>query len=186
MSDYSAKALPYLCAIAQSVFTSQDVRDWLIEGTVVAAEYTGSKVLEFEQEAVRWAKGKTKQPFWSNYHCGRDSQCTCRVEGSRSLESDAIFFFQNAKSRVLAVHVEFKRPGESFLHGQPEGYPCRAKCFVETWRDRPTLNEHHDWTTVLFCGPETLLDARCSFFSRLIVHSDAAQKISGYPTTTSS
>jgi hypothetical protein len=39
MSAYWAKAQPYLDAIAKDVFTSQDVRDWLIRGTAAAANY---------------------------------------------------------------------------------------------------------------------------------------------------
>jgi hypothetical protein len=165
MSGYSAKAQPYLNAIAESVFTSQEVRDWLLKGTLVEANYLGSDVLIAEQEAVRWAKRRTKQPCWANYFCGLDSRCTCRIEGSKSLESGAIFFFRNIgpdrkqegeSSRVLAVHVEFKHPREPFTLGQAEGYPLRAAFFVKTQHQRSMLNKHHDWTTVIFCGAESL------------------------------
>jgi len=192
MSGYSAKAQPYLNAIAESVFTSQEVRDWLIKGTPMEANYLGSDVLIAEQEAVRWAKRRTKQPCWANYFCGLDSRCTCRIEGSKSLESDAIFFFRNRQptkkhegdsSRVLAVHIEFKHPREPFKFGQPEGYPLRAACFVKTHQMRETLNEHHDWTTVIFCDAESVLDQRVlSNFQRRITHDEAAGLIGGYPT----
>ena len=49
MPDYSGKAQPYLDAIAESLFTSQAVRDWLIAGTPVEANYTKSDVLIDEQ-----------------------------------------------------------------------------------------------------------------------------------------
>jgi hypothetical protein len=181
MSGYSAKAQPYLDAIAESVFTSQDVRNWLIRGTLVEERYIRSDVLIDEQRAVRWAKRSTKQPFWANYFCGRDSSCTCRIEGSKALESDAIFFFRNSSTRTLAVHVEFKHPREAFKFGQPEGYPLRAACFVKTQHERPTLNEHHDWTSVIFCGAESLLDRRLSHFERVITHEEAARMIATYP-----
>jgi hypothetical protein len=122
MPAYSGKAQPYLDAIAESVFTSQDVRDWLITGTPAKADYVGSGVLIDEQRAVRWRTKPTKQPFWANYWCGRDSRCTCRIDGSKGLESDAIFFFRNSSDRVLAVHVEFKHKSEAFSFGQPEAY----------------------------------------------------------------
>jgi len=80
MPVYSEKAQPYLDAIAESVFTSQDVRDWLIKGTPVESNYARSGVLFDEQCAVRWPTKRTKQPFWANYWCGRDSRCTCRIE----------------------------------------------------------------------------------------------------------
>ncbi len=181
MSGYSAKAQPYLDAIAESIFTSIDVRDWVIKGTPHEADYARSEVLIDEQRAVRWLTKPTKQPFWANYHCGRDSRCTCRIEGSKALESDAIFFFQNRLERVLAVHVEFKHPNEAFGFGQPEAYPLRAACFVRTHHERPTLSAHHDWTTVIFCGPESLSDKRLSHFQRVITHEEARKMIRKYP-----
>jgi hypothetical protein len=181
---YSKKAQPYLDAIAESVFTSQGVRDWLIKGTPAEANYAGSGVLIDKQREVRWRKNRTKQPFWANYHCGRDSCCTCRIPGSKALESDAIFFFRKSKP-ILAVHVEFKHEKEPFKFGQPEGYPLRAACFVKTHHERETLNEHHDWTTVIFCGAESLLDPRLSNFQRVITHGEAAGMIAGYPSNVS-
>jgi hypothetical protein len=181
MPAYSGKAQPYLNAIADSAFTSQGVRDWLIKGTPVEADYVGSAVLIDEQQATRWRRQRTKQPFWANYWCGRDSRCTCRIEGSKGLESDAIFFFRNGSSRVLAVHVEFKHPREPFGFGQPESYPLRAACFVTTHHQRLTLNAHHDWTTVIFCGSETLSDPRLSNFQRVVTHDEAAGIIPNYP-----
>src|SRR5580658_10099968 len=103
MPAYSGKAQPYLDAIARGVFASSQVRIWLIKGTSAEPEYNDSTVLIDEQRAVRWRTKPTKQPFWANYWCGRDSRCTCRIEGSKGLESDAIFFFRNASVHVLAV-----------------------------------------------------------------------------------
>jgi hypothetical protein len=181
MPAYSGKAQPYLDAIAESVFTSQDVTDWLIAGTPVEANYAGSRALIDEQRAVRWRKKPTKQPFWANYWCGRDSRCTCGIEGSKAIESDAIFFFRNSSDRVLAVHIEFKHTDEAFSFGQPDAYPLRADCFARTHHDRPTLNAHDDWATVIFCGAESLLDQRLSFFQRVITHGEAARMIRAYP-----
>jgi hypothetical protein len=181
MAAYSGKAQPYLDAIAESVFTSQDVRDWLIMGTPVEAKYARSGVLTDEQRAVRWRTKPTKQPYWANYWCGLDSRCTCRIAGSKGLESDAIFFFRNSSDRVLAVHVEFKHPNEAFSFGQPEAYPLRAACFAKTHHRRPTLNAHDDWTTVIFCGAEARSDQRLSCFHRVITHGEAARMIRTYP-----
>ncbi len=181
MPAYSAKAQPYLDAIAEGVFTSQDVRDWVIRGTPAEVNYTGSSILIDEQRAVRWRSKPTKQPFWANYYCGRDSRCTCRTNGSKALETDAIFFLRNSSSRILAVHVEFKRPNEPLLFGQPEAYPLRAACFANTHHARRTLNAHDDWTTVIFCGTDLLSDQRLSCFQRVITHVEAAMMISGYP-----
>lgn len=145
------------------------------------AAYAGSAALIDEQRAVRWAKRQTTQPFWANYWCGRDSACTCRILGSKGLESDAIFFFRNVSARILALHIEFKHPREAFGFGQPEAYPLRAACFAKTFSQRQTVNPHHDWTTVLFCGSESLSDPRLSNFQRVITHNDARKMLSAYP-----
>ena len=96
---------------------------------------------------------------------------------ARVLSSDAIFFFRNSSRRVLAVHVEFKHVNEAFSFGQPEAYPLRAACFAKTYHERPTLNAHDDWTTIIFCGAELLSDKRLSCFQRIITHREAAQVI---------
>lgn len=181
MAGYSQKAQPYLDAIAEGVFMSRDVRDWLVRGTPVQAKYTGADVLIDEQRRVRWRKGTTRQPFWANYFCGRDSRCTCRVAGSRSLESDAIFFLKDNLRHVLAIHVEFKHRNEPFRFGQPEGYPLRAACFAKTHALRPTMNAHHDWVTVLFCDEQALSDPRLANFQRVITHAEARRAIPNFP-----
>jgi hypothetical protein len=181
MNAYSGKAQPYLDAIAAAIFVSREARDWLIAGASAAATYRGADVLIEEQRAVRWRGKATRQPFWANYHCGRDGACACRIEGSRSLESDAIFFLRNAAGRVLAAHVEFKHPREPFRPGQPEGYPLRAACFARTHASRPTLNAHDDWTTILFCDEAARADPRSAHFQRVITHAEAARTIPAYP-----
>jgi hypothetical protein len=185
MVAYSGKAQPYLDAIAEGVFTSHEVRDWLIKGTPAEASFTGSDVLIEEQRVVRWRSKPTKQPFWANYWCGRDSRCTCRVEGSKGLESDAIFFLRNGSDRILAVHIEFKHPNKAFSLGQAEAYSLRATCFLKTYHERATLNAHHDWTTVIFCGAKSLSDQRLSHFQRVIMHGEAVEMIRGYPNRVS-
>ena len=178
---YSGKAQPYLDAIANDIFASEEVRNWILIGTPYETSYKDSAALTNEQQTVRWSRGPTKQPFWANYWCGRDSRCTCRIEGSRGLESDAIFFLRNKSNRTLAVHVEFKHPNEQFQYGQPEAYPLRAACFAATYKSRATLNAHDDWTTVIFCGNEAFMDSRLSNFQRKITHTEARRVIKGYP-----
>ena len=181
MARYSEKAQPYLDAIANAVFTSGAIRDWIVAGTKHEEIYKGSGILTHEQREVRWHKKRTKQPYWANYFCGKDSSCSCRIEGSKSLESDAIFFFRETGGRILAVHLEFKQVKEQFQYGQPEGYPLRAKCFSETHPERPALNSHNDWMTVIFCGEDTFQDHRIKLFDRAISHNEAALKIPGWP-----
>jgi hypothetical protein len=53
---------------------------------------------------------------------------------------------------------------------------------AKTHFERPTLNAHHDWTTVIFCGSEALPDQRLSHFQRVITHDEAARVIRAYPS----
>ncbi|KTR06898.1 hypothetical protein NS365_05540 [Aureimonas ureilytica] len=178
MPGYSEKAQPYLDAIGAAVLSSAEVRDWILTGIPGAIPYLGSTPVADEQRAKR---GATKQPFWANYWCGRDSRCTCRIEGSKALESDAIFFLRNTEGRTLGLHVEFKHPRETFGYGQPEGYPLRAACFAKTWAGRKTMLPHEDWATVIFCGAEAVSDPRIGSFQRIITHAEARQRIRDYP-----
>lgn len=160
--------------------------DWLIRGTPAQADYRGAEPLTEEQRAVRWVRRPSKQPFWANYFCGRETACSCRIDDSRALESDAISFFRNTAGRVLAVHVEFKHPHEPFGVGQAEAYPLRAACFARTHASRPSVNTHDDWATAIFCDAAALADPRIAYFQRVIVHTEAARMIPGYPPVPSS
>lgn len=181
MSAYSAKAQPYLDAIAASAFADVAVRDWLIAGCRHEQAYRGATILNDEQRNVRWKNKPTKQPFWANYWCGKDTSCTCRIAGSKCIESDAIFFIRNELGRGLALHLEFKHRAEAFQFGQPEAYPMRAACFTRTHPSRKTMNAHHDWITILFCDVSTLDDPRIGHFDRVITHDEAKERILGWP-----
>lgn len=178
MAGYSSKAQPYLDAIADGVFSSQDFRDWLVAGTPAAASYTGSFALFEEQRDLRWRKRTTKQPFWANYHCGRDGECVCRIDGSVALESDAVFYLRNTHRRTLALHIEFKHRGEPLRYGQSEGYALRAECFRSHFHhSHPYSLPHDDWTTIIFCDEGFLVDQRVTHFQHAISHQAAASKM---------
>jgi len=85
MAGYSAKAQPFLDAIAEEMFSSTEFRDWVLRGTPHEANYRGADILIDEQQKVREKNKKTEQPFWANYWCGKDTKCTCRIPDSKSL-----------------------------------------------------------------------------------------------------
>ena len=175
---YSYKAQPYLDAIANAVFSDQSVRDWLVTTTRHEPAYFGAKSLDREQQSVRPG---TKMPFYCTYFCGRDSDCTCRIAGSKSLETDAMFFLEAVSGRRLAAHVEFKHPGEPLQPGQAEGYSLRAACWADRDRCPGTVLPHGDWLTVIFCGDEDLHNRSVDPFDRRIGYSEARKTIPGYP-----
>ena len=154
------------------------MRDWLVAETRHAQVYTGAKSLHREQERLRPG---TKQPFYCNYWCGEDSRCICRIEGSRSLETDAMFFLEAGSGRRLGVHVEFKHAGEPLLPGQAEGYPLRAGCWARRCQRARTVVPRDDWLTVIFCGDADTQEPAVALFERRIGHGEAREMIPGYP-----
>ena len=174
---YSYKALPYLDAIATGVFSEQSVRDWLVATTRHASAYEGARSLHLDQQSIR----PKPERYYCTYHCGKDSNCTCRIDGSKSLETDAMFFLEALSGRRLGVHVEFKHPGERFGFGQAEGYPLRAACWADRVRCPGTVLPHDDWLTVIFCGDAEIHDRSVAPFDRRIGHSEACGVIPGYP-----
>jgi hypothetical protein len=175
---YSGRAQPFLDAIAAGVFGHQAVRDGLLAGTAQAAAFRGARAMAAEQERLRPG---TRQPFWANVFCGRDAACTCRVPGSRSLESDAVFVLEAVSGRRLALHVEFKHPGEAWQPGQAEGYPLRAACWADRARCPARLVPHDAWLCVVFCrGDES---AATAVFDRVVSHAEAARLIPGWPSS---
>lgn len=177
MARYSERVQPMIDGVVRSLFTDASFRAWVLEGTHHAEAYSGAEPLMKQQHALR---PNTRQPFYSNYFCGRDSRCTCRVPGSRSLETDAMVFLRSSTGRILGLHIEVKRPGEPLGFGQAEGYPLRAACWAEGGRKPRTVPAHHDWLTVLVCGRELLADQRVRHFDRVLLHADLAAKVDGF------
>ena len=136
--NYQLKAQPYLDAVARGVRDDAPFRSLLIQSTAFAEEYSGASPLWNEQWQRRDKSDTMKGPFWSNYYCGRHSRknnrCECFSADAGRIESDGIFFLRNRANRVLAIHIEFKKTGEPFQPGQPEGYQLR--CHVLQGRGR--------------------------------------------------
>ena len=177
-APYSYRAQPFLDAIAAAVFSRQAVRDWLVAETRLAQVYTGAVSLHQQQERLRPG---TKMPFYCTYFCGKDSRCTCRIERSRSLETDAMFFLEAGSGQRLGVHVEFKHAGESLRPGQAESYPLRAACWVRRSQCPRTVLPHDDWLTVIFCGDAETQEPAVAPFDRRIGHIEARKMIPDYP-----
>jgi hypothetical protein len=175
---YSAKAQPFLDAIAQAAFASRSVQDWLLRDTPHAAHYAGATSLHVAQAAAR---PTTKQPFYCNYWCGRDARCTCRPEGSTGLETDLMLFLGAGEGRRLAIHVEFKHAGEQLRPGQAEAYPMRAACWAGGNYRPGSVMPHDDWLTAIFCGDDECTAPALAPFQRRIGHGEARGMIPGYP-----
>ena len=178
MAAYSAKAQPYLDAIAQVAFASQSVRDWLLRDTSHAARYAAATSLHSEQAAAR---PDTKQPFHCNDGCGRGSRCTCRPEGSTGLETDLMLFLGARDGRRFAVHVEVKHPGEPLRPGEADADPLRAASWARGAYQPGSVIPHDDWLTVILRSDEERTSPTLAPFQRRICHSEARGMMSGHP-----
>ncbi|MBC6438540.1 MAG: hypothetical protein GDA52_10520 [Rhodobacteraceae bacterium] len=178
MSAYSERAQPYMDALAKAIFQDQSVRDWLITGTAKGKAFRGARSLHKEQENLR---KPTKQPFYCNYWCGRDTRCTCRVEGARGLETDMMVFLEAPDQRRLGISIEMKAPGDQLSPGQAECYPLRAACWCEGRTGYYAVIPHKVWMTVLLCPDADLTAADVTHFDKAIGHSEAGQIILGWP-----
>ena len=175
---YGHRAQPMLDSLAQAAFADRALRDWLVAGTRAGAAYKGSASLHAAQAALRPA---TRQPFYCNYFCGRDAQCRCRPPGSRGLETDLMLFLQDQGGRVLAVHVEYKHPGERLSSGQAAAYPMRAACWCSGEYRPRTVMAHDDWLTIILCDPDRHPAEELAWFDKVIPHAAMTQHVPGWP-----
>ncbi|MDE2718203.1 MAG: hypothetical protein OXI33_14490 [Chloroflexota bacterium] len=97
------------------------------------------------------------------------------------MEIDAIFFLKAHTNCTLAVHVELKRRGEDFSHGQAEAYNPRAECYRDQRRRRDTLLPHDHYLSLLLCGSDTDLGFAQRHFHVVMTHEKARKVIEGYP-----
>ncbi len=183
MTEYSSLAQPYLDAIGHAVFRDSSVRDWLISGTRVAQAWAGSTSLHDLQKQRR---GSIKQPFWCNYWCGRREEgkekCACSALAGNAKESDVVFFLQNRSGHRLAVHLEFKRKGESLGIASSRDLST-ARCMLGLWNlSAPARFFLGDDGICSILMEDSLLDNKAyAFFDRRIGHSEAAEFVPGWP-----
>jgi hypothetical protein len=179
---YQLAAQPYLVAIARGVRDSTASRAFLLQGTEYEQAYVDPEPLWREQWKRRDPINSMSCPFWSNYWYEPCQSCDCRVDGSVSMEIDAMFFLRNAAGKTIAVHVEMKRDRELLSIGQAEAYRPRAACFRDQRRVRKTLLSHDHFVTVLFCGVGTDVPLVEQYFDRVILHENARNVFPGYPS----
>ena len=174
---YSARATPALVALCQAAYADLAVFGWLLAGTHHTETHQGGAPLAEAQAARRRV---TKQPFFVNYWWGDKVLAACRPEGSRASEVDAMLFFQAECGRRLAMHIEWKAPGERFAAGQAEAYRLRARHFVTPGNCPRNMVPHEDWLTLLVCDRVRFECAEAASFDRVICHEDVAARVAGY------
>ncbi|MES2333783.1 MAG: hypothetical protein V4551_03795 [Pseudomonadota bacterium] len=171
---YSPVATGFLEHICLAAFDSQSVRDWLVEGTSKAEEFSGAASLHQEQSERR---GAMKGPFFTNYWWGDRVIGLCRPEGSKACEVDAMLFLEAGTGARLAIHIEHKRAGERFKFGQAEAYPLRAARFADRRFCPPQLVPHDEWMTLIFCDDAELGAEGLAYFERRIGHGEAREML---------
>ena len=176
--EYSPVATPALSAFAAAVFARQDLRDWLVDSTPFAAAYRGARSLHEEQRVRR---GAMKQPFFVNYWWGDKTLASCRTPGSTRAEVDAMLFLEAPSLRRLAIHIEFKTPGERLPHDQADAYAPRAAWFADRARCPRNMVPHDDWLTLGICGEDEATSPSFAGFGRVVSHAEIAARVPDYP-----
>lgn len=93
-----------------------------------------------------------------------------------------ILMFEALNGRSLALHIEFKHPGERLSPGQAEAYPLRAACWASgNYRPR-SLPTHDDWMTAIFMEDAQLQNPLYAPFNKRVGHNAARNVIPGYPS----
>lgn len=169
--------LAYARPIANAMLVQPEFLGWFLSGTKVQADALTSKPLGQTQACLRSAG--LKNPYWFNYWCPKDGRCACRVESG--IETDILIVYACTNNRRLAVHVEVKRPHDSFRPGQAESYPRRAACWVNAVTRPRTVPAHHDFVTLLVCDRELKADPRSNNFDKVICHDELRDRIELYP-----
>jgi hypothetical protein len=178
---YQLAAQPYLDAIARGIQRQAASRAFLLWKTEYQHSYSDAEPLWQEQWKKRDPRDSLKCPFWSNYSYNPCQSCNCRIDGSASMEIDAMFFLRNSAGKTMAIHIEVKRHHEPLLHGQAEAYRLRAACYRDQRRVRRGIIAHDHFITVLVCGAGKDVHSAKNYFDRVILHEDAREVFLGYP-----
>jgi hypothetical protein len=177
MTTYSKLELRYARPVAHAILESSDFREWLLMGTNQENCARKARPIGVIQRTLR--SPIMKHPYWFNYWCGKDSECTCRV--GTGIETDILLILECTNARRLGLHIEVKRPGEQLGNGQAESYPRRAACWANPSTRPKTVPPYQDFLTMLICGRELASDERVQFFDKVVFHDDVARRIQIYP-----
>jgi hypothetical protein len=179
---YQLAVQPYLDAIARGIQNHAASRAFILQETEYQQSYADAKPLWQEQWKKRDPGNSLKCPFWSNYWYNPCHSCNCRIDGSVSMEIDAIFFLRNGAGKTMAIHIEIKRDYEPLSLGQAEAYRPRAACYRDQRRVRRGILAHDHFVTVLVCGNGPDVHSAERHFDRVISHANAREMFPGYPT----
>ena len=177
MAAYSELELRYARPVANAILESGPFRHWLLAGTKHERDALTARPIGDIQGSVRSAR--LKNPYWFNYHCGKDSKCECKI--GTGIETDILLILDCDTKRSLGLHIEIKRPGESLGDGQSESYKRRAACWANPVTRPKYVWPYQDFLTLLICGRELKPDKRLQSFDKVVFHDEVAQKIQVYP-----
>jgi len=77
MAAYSEKELKYARPIANAILESCEFRQWLLAGTT--HELISKKAIPIGNLQAKLRSPGMKNPYWFNYWCGKDKNCSCRI-----------------------------------------------------------------------------------------------------------
>jgi len=177
LAAYSEKELKYARPIANAILERCEFREWLLAGTKY--ELISKKTIPIGNLQAKLRSPGIKNPYWFNYWCGKDNNCSPRI--GTGIETDVLLILDCANGRNLALHLEIKRPGETLGNGQAESYPRRAACWANSSTKQKTVWPHQDYLTILVCGRDLSADRNIRYFDKVVFHDEVKQILNDYP-----
>lgn len=175
--NYSEQELKFARPLATQILEDAPFRAWLLKGT--RFEDFGAAAIPLGEDQAKLRSKNLKNPYWFNYWCGKDAQCTCRAKEG-GIETDILIVLR-LDDRHLALHIEVKRSGDRLGRGQAESYPKRAACWKNPESRPRTVYPHQHFLTILVCGRNLEGEPDLAFFDRIVFHDEIQSMISGYP-----
>jgi hypothetical protein len=172
---YGHREHAYCEPFAEALAEVAAFRMWVLQRVGLDEFVASARCMREEQRAKR----PTARFWWKNYYC-HERRCICPALAGR--EIDVLAIFQDSGNRTIGLHVECKRPGDTFSAEQAKGYRVRAECWSRQTRNPPTVLPHDLAKTVLICERR---DAHADFdlkaFDEVIYFDEIRERIAGFP-----
>ncbi len=146
---YGSVEWAYAEPIARALQESAEFRRWFLNQTRFGIHARNAVLLH---EPMKSQRSASAESWWRSHYTEK-----CRCPGCSGQETDLLAVFDSAGTR-FALHVEIKRPGDSFpAHKDQAGnYRLRAACWA---RQAPAaVLPHNDADTILVCAESQMAE----------------------------
>jgi hypothetical protein len=142
---YGGVEYAYAAPIAGALVEDASFRSWFLSQT----EFERFRDARLLHEEMKSRRSTVSENWWRSHFSER-----CRCAGCSGKETDLLAIFEALSGERFAIHVEIKRPGDSFKSNgvQAKGYPLRALCW--TLNPPASVLPHSHATTALIMSEQ--------------------------------